>query len=46
MEDLFQVDKLCYIIQNNYILDNITCTLPKNKLTTIVGASGSGKSSF
>ena len=27
------------------ILDNITCTLPKNKLTT-VGASGSGKSSF
>lgn len=39
-------DALCFAYNRDNVLDNLSFTIPKNKLTVIVGQSGSGKSTL
>lgn len=46
MSFLFEVNNLNYSINNKKILNNLNFKIPKNKLTCILGKSGSGKTSL
>lgn len=40
------IDNLCFSYEDNIIFDNFSVEIPSNKITTIVGGSGCGKSTF
>ncbi|GHV58461.1 hypothetical protein FACS1894182_10900 [Bacteroidia bacterium] len=42
-------EKVCFSYDGahrDYVLEDITCEIPPNRITAIVGASGSGKTTF
>ena len=43
---LFSISDLQVTIKNTVILDQIACQIPVNKVCTIIGSSGAGKSTF
>lgn len=43
---LFSINNLSSKINNITILSDITCHIPEGKITTIIGSSGAGKSTF
>ena len=43
---LFSIENLTTKIKDMTILENITCHIPEGKISTIIGASGAGKSTF
>lgn len=45
-EILFNVEHLQSKIKNNLILEDVTCQIPAKQVTTIIGSSGAGKSTF
>lgn len=45
-EILFNVENLQSKIKNNLILSDISCQIPAKQVTTIIGSSGAGKSTF
>ena len=44
--DSITIDNLNVSFQNTHVLKNITCRIPPNKITVIIGQSGCGKSTF
>lgn len=44
----FTIENLCFSYDGSpdYVLNNVNLTIPRNKITAIVGASGSGKNHF
>lgn len=43
---MFSFKNVSFIKSNNIILDNISCKIPNNKTTVIMGKNGSGKTTF
>lgn len=46
VDDIITIESLQVWIKENHILNDITLNIPKNKITCIIGPSGSGKSSL
>lgn len=43
---VFEIENLSVYYGNKQALKNVTCVIPKNKITAVVGPSGCGKSTF
>ncbi|ACR79424.1 phosphate ABC transporter ATP-binding protein PstB [Kosmotoga olearia] len=45
-DGVFEIENLNVYYGNKQALKNVTCTVPRNKITAVVGPSGCGKSTF
>jgi len=46
LDGIIKLKNISFDINNQKIIDNITLSIPKNKITVIIGPSGSGKSTI
>ena len=46
MNKIYTLENLSYKINNNYILNNVSCNIINNSITIIKGHNGAGKTSF
>jgi len=43
---MIKLNKVSKVFSGSYVLDNVSCIIPRNKTTVIIGPSGSGKTTL